>query len=157
MGDRGFESVSLQRRVSCEPDFLDRPIQCPHQHDTASVVRLIEKPRLHGCGRCRSSRTTPAQPPSPRQPIVTGTGVRRRHCKRLSNREWAHRARRFVRAEIKRAEISYAELAQRLKKHGLEETEASIANKLSRGTFGAIFFLAVMKAIGRQMVNLDEI
>jgi uncharacterized protein DUF6471 len=62
-----------------------------------------------------------------------------------------------VRAEIKRAEISYAELAQRLKKHGLEETEASIANKLSRGTFGAIFFLAVMKAIGRQMVNLDEI
>ena len=74
-----------------------------------------------------------------------------------TEREWAHRARRFVRAEIKRAEISYAELAQRLKKHGLEETEASIANKLSRGTFGAIFFLAVMKAIGRQMVNLDEI
>ncbi len=72
-------------------------------------------------------------------------------------REWAHRARRFVRAEIKRAEISYAELAQRLKEHGLEETEASIANKLSRGTFGAIFFLAVMKAIGRQTVNLEEV
>jgi hypothetical protein len=72
-------------------------------------------------------------------------------------REWAHRARRFVRAEIKRAEISYAELAQRLKEHGLEETEASIANKLSRGTFGAIFFLATMKAIGRQMVNLEDV
>jgi hypothetical protein len=72
-------------------------------------------------------------------------------------REWAHRARRFVRAEIKRAEISYAELAQRLKEHGLEETEASIANKLSRGTFGAIFFLATMKAIGREMVNLSDI
>jgi hypothetical protein len=72
-------------------------------------------------------------------------------------REWAHRARRFVRAEIKRAEISYAELAQRLKEHGLEETEASIANKLSRGTFGAIFFLAVMKAIGRETVNLSDL
>jgi hypothetical protein len=23
-GDRGFESISLQRRVSCEPDFLDQ-------------------------------------------------------------------------------------------------------------------------------------
>src|SRR5271169_280438 len=23
VGDRGFESISLQRRVSCEPDFLD--------------------------------------------------------------------------------------------------------------------------------------
>jgi hypothetical protein len=72
-------------------------------------------------------------------------------------REWAHRARRFLRAEIKRAEINYAELAQRLKEHGLEETEASIANKLSRGTFAATFFLATMKAIGRQTVNLEEL
>jgi hypothetical protein len=72
-------------------------------------------------------------------------------------REWAHRARRFLRAEIKRAEFSYAELAQRLKEHGLEETEASIANKLSRGTFAATFFLATMKAIGRQTVNLEDL
>jgi hypothetical protein len=72
-------------------------------------------------------------------------------------REWAHRARRFLRAEIKRAELSYAELAQRLKEHGLEETEASIANKLSRGTFAATFFLATMKAIGREQVNLGEL
>ena len=73
-------------------------------------------------------------------------------------REWAHRARRFLRAEIKRAEVSYAELARRLKEeHGLEETEASIANKLSRGTFAATFFLATMKAIGRQAVNLEDV
>jgi hypothetical protein len=32
-----------------------------------------------------------------------------------------------------------------------------IANKLSRGTFAATFFLATMKAIGRQMVNLEEV
>jgi hypothetical protein len=72
-------------------------------------------------------------------------------------REWAHRARRFLRAEIKRAELSYAELAHRLKEHGLEETEASIANKLSRGTFAATFFLATMKAIGRQTINLEDV
>jgi hypothetical protein len=72
-------------------------------------------------------------------------------------REWAHRARRFLRAEIKRAEIGYAELAERLTEHGLHETEASIANKLSRGTFAATFFLATMKAIGRQSVNLEEV
>jgi hypothetical protein len=35
----------------------------------------------------------------------------------------ADRAQRFVKAELKRAEVSYAELARRLKKHGLEETE----------------------------------
>jgi hypothetical protein len=72
-------------------------------------------------------------------------------------REWANRARRFVKAELKRAEVSYAELARRLKEHGLEETEASITAKLNRGTFAATFFLATMKAIGRQHVNLSDV
>lgn len=72
-------------------------------------------------------------------------------------REWADRARRFVKAELKRAEVSYAELARRLKEHGLEETEASITSKLNRGTFAATFFLATMKAIGRAHVNLEDI
>jgi hypothetical protein len=72
-------------------------------------------------------------------------------------REWADRARRYVKAELKRAEVSYAELARRLKEHGLEETEASITAKLNRGTFAATFFLATMKAIGRENLNLGEI
>lgn len=72
-------------------------------------------------------------------------------------REWADLARKFVEADLKRAEGSYHELARRLKEHGLEETEASIANKLSRGTFAATFFLTTMKAIGRQIVNLEDV
>jgi hypothetical protein len=72
-------------------------------------------------------------------------------------REWADRAKRFVKAELKRAEISYAELARRLKEHGLEETESSITAKLNRGTFAATFFLATMKAIGHDSVNLNEV
>jgi len=72
-------------------------------------------------------------------------------------REWADRARRFVKAELERAEVSYAELARRLKEHGLEETESSITAKLNRGTFAATFFLATMKAIGRDNINLAEV
>jgi hypothetical protein len=72
-------------------------------------------------------------------------------------KEWADRARRYVKAELKRGEISYAELARRLKNHGLEETEASITAKLNRGTFAATFFLATMLAIGRETVNLGDI
>jgi len=34
-------------------------------------------------------------------------------------KKWANCARRFVKAELKRAEVSYAELARRLKEHGL--------------------------------------
>jgi hypothetical protein len=72
-------------------------------------------------------------------------------------REWADRVRRFVKAELKRAEVSYAELARRLNEHGLEETESSITAKLNRGTFAATFFLAAMKAIGRETVNLRDV
>ena len=72
-------------------------------------------------------------------------------------REWADRARRYVKAELKRAEVSYAELARRLEDHGLKETEASITAKLNRGTFAATFFLATMKAIGRETVNISEV
>jgi hypothetical protein len=72
-------------------------------------------------------------------------------------REWANRAKRFVKAELKRAEVGYAELARRLKDHGLEETEASITAKLNRGTFPATFFLATMKAIGRDNINLADL
>ena len=75
----------------------------------------------------------------------------------MREREWANRARRFVKAELKRAEVSYAELARLLKEHGLEETEASITAKLNRGTFAATFFLATMVAIGREYVNLKDI
>ena len=72
-------------------------------------------------------------------------------------REWADRARRYVKAELKRAEVSYAELARRLEGHGLKETEASITAKLNRGTFAATFFLATMIAIGRENVNLSDL
>jgi hypothetical protein len=41
---------------------------------------------------------------------------------------------------MKRADLTYDDLAERLKKHGLKETEASITNKLARGTFPATFF-----------------
>jgi hypothetical protein len=72
-------------------------------------------------------------------------------------REWADRARRYVKAELKRAEVGYAELARRLEDHGLKETEASITAKLNRGTFAATFFLATMKAIGRDKIDLEAI
>ena len=40
---------------------------------------------------------------------------------------------------------------------GLSETKASIANKISRGTFSAAFLLASLKAIGCQNVRVDDL
>jgi hypothetical protein len=70
---------------------------------------------------------------------------------------WEDRAKRFLKAELKRADVSYRELAERLKKHGLDETEASVTNKISRGTFPATFFLASLVAIGCEAVTLEDI
>jgi hypothetical protein len=70
---------------------------------------------------------------------------------------WEDRARRLLKAELARADIGYRELAERLKKHGLKETEASIANKISRGTFSATFLLASLVAIGAENVRLEDV
>jgi hypothetical protein len=48
-------------------------------------------------------------------------------------------------------------LAERLKEHGIVENAASIANKLSRGTFAATFFLAALAAIGVAEVAIEDL
>ena len=71
--------------------------------------------------------------------------------------EWMDRAKRFLKAELKRADVTYEELAERLKEHGLEETRNSIAAKLKRGSFPATFLVAVMAAIGQERVELANL
>jgi ribose 1,5-bisphosphokinase PhnN len=57
-----------------------------------------------------------------------------------TEREWAERAARHLKAELKRADVTYEVLAERLKEHGFEEAKASISNKLARATMSAHFF-----------------
>ena len=65
--------------------------------------------------------------------------------------------RLLERSRTRQANLGYRELAERLAKHGLKETEASIANKISRGTFSATFLLASLKAIERDQLSLQDI
>jgi hypothetical protein len=74
-----------------------------------------------------------------------------------TEQEWAERAARHLKAELKRAEMTYEDLAERMKKHGFTETKASIASKLSRATVPAAFFLAALAAMGCEAVNLQDI
>ena len=74
-----------------------------------------------------------------------------------SEKEWAARASAFLKHKLGECEVTYAELAKRLKKHGFKETEASITNKLKRGTFPATWFLAVLAALEQDGVALEEI
>lgn len=75
-----------------------------------------------------------------------------------SETEWAERAAAFLKHKLREAEVTYVDLAKRLKKHGFKsETEASVTNKLKRGTFSATFFLACLAALELEGVALEEI
>ena len=61
---------------------------------------------------------------------------------------------RSLKAELKRADVTYAGLADKLNGRGWTESQASVASKLSRGAFTATFFLAVLAEIGVEVVRL---
>ena len=72
--------------------------------------------------------------------------------------ELAERTSRFLKAELKRAGLTYADLAERLKEHGLAgETESSIKAKLRRGTFPATFLLACLAVLGISALVLADL
>ena len=72
-------------------------------------------------------------------------------------KEWADKARRFIKAELKRADVTSAALAERLNEHGMEETEGSVGAKLARGTFSAHFLLACLAVLGIAALTLAEL
>ena len=72
-------------------------------------------------------------------------------------KSWEDRVRLHLKAEIKRADMTYEELAERLKKHGFTENAASLANKLSRGTFSATFLLAALAALELEGIRLEDL
>jgi Domain of unknown function (DUF6471) len=72
--------------------------------------------------------------------------------------EIAERVSRYLKAELKRADVTYEQLAQRLAKHGMKgETVDSIKNKLKRGTFAATFLLAALAALELEGVRLEDL
>ncbi|HEY1720036.1 MAG TPA: DUF6471 domain-containing protein [Magnetospirillaceae bacterium] len=75
-----------------------------------------------------------------------------------SEEEIAERASAFLKAELKKADMTYAELAERLGKHGHKgETEDSVKAKLKRGTFPATWFLAALAAMELSEIRLADV
>lgn len=70
--------------------------------------------------------------------------------------DWALKIKGILKAELKRRHISYKELADKLTELGVPDSEANIKNKISRGSFTAVFFLQCLVAIGCHTVRLDE-
>lgn len=60
----------------------------------------------------------------------------------------------ILKAELKRRDMTYAQLVEKLAANGIVETEANLRNKISRGAFTAAFFLQCLIAIGCDVVQI---
>jgi hypothetical protein len=69
--------------------------------------------------------------------------------------DWYQIAGNVLRAELARQGITYRQLANAMAQIGVNETERSIASKLSRGSFSFAFYLQCMRALGRTDFRVD--
>jgi Domain of unknown function (DUF6471) len=72
------------------------------------------------------------------------------------SKDWQALVKGLLKAELKRREISYADLAAKLQAIGVKDSERNISNKISRGSFTAVFFVQCMQAIGCHTVHLKD-
>lgn len=73
----------------------------------------------------------------------------------VKEKEWEHRVKGMLKAELKRRNVTYAELVGKLADIGVMDSEPNIRNKISRGKFTAVFLLQCLEAIGATSLRLD--
>jgi hypothetical protein len=72
--------------------------------------------------------------------------------------EWGLKAAAHLKAKMKEAGVTYAELVKRLKKHGFkDESVPTITMKLKRAAFSAAFLLACLAALEADGIRLEDI
>lgn len=64
------------------------------------------------------------------------------------------KAKGILRAEIKRRNMNYQDLADRLAEIGVHDNARNLANKIARGTFTAGFLFMCLDAIGVKELHL---
>jgi len=70
--------------------------------------------------------------------------------------EWEEKAANLLKAQLKLKGITYSQLVEKLEAIGVEEKEANIRNKLSRGKFTAAFLLHCLSAIGTTSLTVGD-
>jgi len=73
----------------------------------------------------------------------------------MADTEWEAKVKGLLKAELKRRNVTYSQLVDKLKDVGVLDSEANIRNKISRGKFTAVFLLQCLEAIGTSLLRLD--
>lgn len=69
-------------------------------------------------------------------------------------KDWEDQAKGLLKAELKRRNVSYTQLVDKLAGIGVMDSEPNVRNKLSRGKFTAVFLLQCLEAIGASDLRL---
>ena len=70
--------------------------------------------------------------------------------------DWKERVKGILKAELKRRNLSYADLASKLEAIEVKDSERNLSNKIGRGRFTAVFFVQCMEAIGCRTIRLGD-
>lgn len=70
---------------------------------------------------------------------------------------WQQEAYMYLALLLKKHRVTHDMLAKRLQALGVQETQRSIATKISRGSFSFVFFLQVMQALELDVADLRGI
>lgn len=73
----------------------------------------------------------------------------------MSDTVWEAKVKGLLKGELKRRNVSYAQLVEKLAAIGVVDSEPNIRNKLSRGKFTAVFLIQCLEAIGSSTLRLD--
>jgi len=70
--------------------------------------------------------------------------------------DWESWVKGLLKAELKRREVTYQDLTDKLAEIGIAETPENIANKISRGKFSAVFFIQCLDVLGCNTIHLND-
>jgi Domain of unknown function (DUF6471) len=69
--------------------------------------------------------------------------------------DWERKVQTMLKVELAKRNLTYKQLSEKLAELGVIESEPNIRNKLSRGTFSAVFLVQCLSAIGVSSLQLD--
>ena len=70
--------------------------------------------------------------------------------------DWENEVKGLLKAEVKRRNLTYEQLAAKLAEIGVHDSARNIINKINRGTFSAVFFVQCLRAMGCRSVSIES-
>lgn len=74
----------------------------------------------------------------------------------MTQAEWENEVKGMLKAEIKRRNMTYEQLAEKLAEIGVRDSARNIINKINRGSFSAVFFVQCLRALGARSIALEN-